>query len=250
VTLLSGRSKETLLPDGQEEKALVGVLNGIAAPPGDGMVIEVHLDIMGASVAFLNKLNHFGFENDPFLDFYPPQYTLHYTGRTRAPHSDVANALRDIRALIAEAIETARAANVRMYVENELVRDIHRFEDSGSARNLSALDDFNFKENGQAGSAKADIHVEFRSGTVPGEVRALLLTKNFYWVRTPSSERFPSEEIATLQTATFDDAHRVYGRLVACPLPACTGIHLEQKLDMIASHPNLPMPVAVEVDHR
>jgi hypothetical protein len=225
----------------------VKMLHGIVAPPGDGMVIEVHLDIMEAPPAFLDRLCESGFEYDPFLEFYPAEYRCHYTGRTRAVPSDVANVLRDIRALTAQVIETAQAADVRMYVESELVRDIHHFPEDNSAHDLSALHDCSFRKTGQAGTAKADIHIEFRSGTVPCEVREFLLARDFYWVRTPSSERFPSEEIATLQTAAFDDAQRVYSRLVACPLPACTGIHLEQKLAMIASHPNLPMPAVVAV---
>jgi len=69
----------------------------------------------------------------------------------------------------------------------------------------------------------------------------------FYWVKTPSSERFPSEEIATIQTSTFHDASVVYSQLVARPLPACTGIHLEQKLAMVASHSNISMPETFEI---
>lgn len=223
------------------------LLNGIDAPSGNGVVIEVHLDIMAAPLTFLNKLNNLGFESDPFADFYPPQYTLHYTGRTRAAQSEVAKVLDGIDGLIGQVFESARASNVRLYVESELVREIHRFEESASARNLSVLDDFKFREIGHPGKAKADIHVEFRSGTVSPEVRRLLIEKSFYWVRTPASNRFPSEEIATLQASVFHDAKQVYSRLVARPLPGCTGIHLEQKLAMIASYPNLPMPMTVEI---
>lgn len=223
------------------------MLNGIVPPPGEGIVIEVHLDIMEAPGSFLCSLNDFGFESDPFLDFYPPDYRFHYTGRTRVLLSDVADTLRHLRSLTAEVIEKAKAANVGMYIETEIVRDIQHFKDDGHVRNLSALNGLSFKKSARLGSAKADIHVEFRSGTVPFDVRNLLLGKAFYWVRTPSSGLFPSEEIATLQTAVFDDAQRVYSRLVTCPLPACTGIHLEQKLEMVASHPDLPMPEVVEI---
>jgi len=222
-------------------------LHGIVAPIGDGVVIEVHLDIMEAPKTFLRFLNGLGFENDPFLDFYPPEYRFHYTGRTRALRSDVGIVLPKIGVLTAQVIEQAKAANVKLYIETELVRDIRHFEDRDSVRNLSALDGLTFKKSGSPGSAKADIHVEFCTGTVPRDVRALLLARDFYWVRTPSSERFPSEEIATLQTAVFDDAQRVYTRLVSYPLPACTGIHLEQKLAMTASHPDLPMPATFKL---
>jgi hypothetical protein len=225
-------------------RKFVVTLHGIVAPTGDGVVIEVHLDIMEVSDTFLQFLNGLGFENDPFLDFYPPEYRFHYTGRTRVLRSDVGAILPEIGLLTNQVIEQARVANIKLYVETELVRDIQHFEDRDSVRNLSALDGITFKKNGPQGSAKADIHVEFCSGTVPSDVRALLLAKDFYWVRTPASERFPSEEIATLQTAVFDDAQRVYTRLVSSPLPACTGIHLEQKLAMTASHPDLPMPAA------
>ena len=223
------------------------VLHGIEAPPGDGKVVEVHLDIMDAPDDFLRRLGEFGFESDPFLDFYPPQYRLHYTGRTRALLNDVRKVISEVRALTAQIIEEAQAVGARMYVEIELVRKIHHFQASASVCNLKGLGGLAFRETPHIGSAKADVHVEFCSGTVPNDVRSLLVDKSFYWVRTPPSDRFPSEEIATLQTSDFDGGHQGYERLVNAPLPACTGIHLEQKLAMIASHPNLPMPAAVEV---
>ena len=40
-------------------------LHGIAAPAGVGMVVDVHLDIMEASPAFLEHLTALGFESDP-----------------------------------------------------------------------------------------------------------------------------------------------------------------------------------------
>ncbi len=70
----------------------MALLHGLVVPLGDGMVIEVHLDIMDLNPAFLRRLNALGFEDDPFLDFYPPEYRFHYTGRTRAcriPHGDI-----------------------------------------------------------------------------------------------------------------------------------------------------------------
>src|SRR5271165_4617766 len=197
------------------------------------MVIEVHLDIMDAPAAFFGRLNALGFEDDPLLDFYPPEYRFHYTGRTRAQQSEVHAVLPGIEELIAQIIKEAREADVRLYAESELVREIHHFRNEDLIRDISALDGIAFRKSSEAGLVKADVHVEFRSGTVPDEVRGLLLSRKFYWVRTPASERFPSEEIATLQASVFHDARQVYDRLVAAPLPACTGIHLEQKLAMI-----------------
>jgi len=225
----------------------LSVLHGLDAPAGEGKVIEVHLDMIDANTAFLGRLNDLGFENDPFLDFYPPEFRFHYTGRTRAHANEIHSKLSILGKLIDEVIEAARKAGVRMYVESELVRDIRHFDNHGSMRGLSALEGIYFRECGPGCLTKADVHVEFRAGTVPDDVRSLLLEKGFYWVSTPISERFPCEEIATLQASIFLDAQHVYDRLVAAPLPACTGIHLEQKLAMIPSHPDLPMPGAMEM---
>jgi hypothetical protein len=224
-----------------------GVLQGLDAPPGNGLVIEVHLDMMEAPVKFLQRLKACGFEDDPFLDFYPAEYRMHFTGRTRAPQSGLHQVLPRIEALIAQTIAEAQEASVRLYAESELVREIRHFSGEDVTRSLAALDGIALRKSRGTGAAKADVHVEFRSGTVPDEVRSLLLDRRFYWVRTPASQRFPSEEIATLQTSTFHDAQQVYDRLVAMPLPACTGIHLEQKLAMIPSHAALPMPGVVEL---
>lgn len=223
------------------------VLYGIEAPSGDGMVIEVHLDIMEAPVAFLDRLRGLGFESDPFLEFYPAAYKFHYTGRTRAASTEVRKALPDINRLIGQVIEEAGEAKIEMYAECELVREIRHFADDGLGRGLSALAGMAFRKGPAESVAKADVHVEFRSGTVPSDLRALLIENEFYWVSTPASERFPAEEIATLQTGLFYDAQQIYERLVAAPLPACTGVHLEQKLLMVPSRPGLPMPGVVEL---
>ena len=225
------------------------LLYGSAAPEGDGVIIEVHLDIMDAPSEFLELLKSLGFEDDPFLEFFPPQYRMHYTGRTRVPRSEVHHALPPLRALVAQVLAAAREAGVRLYAESELVRSICHFEGGGSNRGLRVLDELAFQESPAGAEVKADVHVEFVSGSVPPEVRRLLEAKRFYWVRTPPSERFPSEEIATLQTSTFEGARQVFDRLQASPLPACTGVHLEQKLAMIPSRPDLPMPVVIDVLH-
>lgn len=222
------------------------LLHGITAPPGNGRVVEVHLDIMEAPASFLCKLCELGFQDDPFLEFYPLVYRFHYTGRTRAVQKDLRATLAQIEALVTGVLDAARGAGVRMYAETELVRSVEHLS-ADVARSLSALEAFSFQTNETGKSAKADVHIEFASGTVPVLVRSVLLKSNFYWVRTPASELFPSEEIATLQTSTFAEACLLYDRLIAHPLPACTGIHLEQKLGMLPSHTDLSMPPVTNV---
>lgn len=225
----------------------MALLHGLAAPSGEGTVVEVHLDIMEAPAAFLDRLVDLGFESDPFLDFFPPGYHFHSTGRMRVLPEKLRGELPGIGALIARVVEEARQSNVRMYAECELVRRIDHFSEATAPRSLSALEPIAFKSSSAANGAAADIHVEFRSGTVSPEVRRALLDRRFYWVRTPASDRFPSEDIATVQTSVFQHAQAVYERLVASPLPACTGIHLEQKLAMIRSYPDVPMPEVMEL---
>ena len=225
----------------------MALLHGLVAPSGDGKVVEVHLDIMEASPAFLERLVALGFESDPFLDFFPRGYHFHYTGRVRALPEELRATLSSVDALIAEVMEEARLAEVRMYAECELVRKIDHFAEETAPRSLSALDHIAFKDSKIGTGAAADIHIEFRSGAVPAQVRRLLLDRKFYWVRTPASDRFPSEEIATVQTSSFLDARRVVDRLVASPLPGCTGIHLEQKLAMVKSFPDVPLPGVLEL---
>ena len=57
------------------------LLHGVSAPTGKGTVLEVHLDIQNALPAFGSWLEQIGFENDPFVVFYPPEYSGHMTGR-------------------------------------------------------------------------------------------------------------------------------------------------------------------------
>ena len=228
-------------------RILKKLLHGVVVPPGDGMVVEVHLDIMDAPIEFLRKLRGMGFENDPFVEFFPPQYKLHYTGRARATKRHIRELLNNVDVLTRHLIHEARVVKTRMYVEIELVREIRRLGRLGNPCSVSGLSDFKFQEALLASSIRADVHVEFQTGTVSEEVREFLQNKLFYWVRTPKTQCFPSEEIATLQTSTFGDASKVFKRLLKYPLPACTGLHLEQKLAMIPTHPDLPMPRAVEV---
>jgi len=97
------------------------ILHGVEAPQCEGLVIEVHLDMMDAPAAFLNRLIACGFENDPFLDFYPPGFHFHYTGRTRSLPESVHVALPPINELIADVMKDARNSGVKMYAECELV---------------------------------------------------------------------------------------------------------------------------------
>jgi hypothetical protein len=226
------------------------LLHGLVAPEGDGAVVEVHLDIMDAPSSFLEALGSFGFENDPFLEFFPPGYRHHYTGRMRVALEELRARRPGIDELIAQVIKLAHDSSVRMYAECELVRQIDHFAVDSGSRNHSALDGFEFHCDTAGASSAADIHVEFRSGTVSHAVRKLLLDHQFYWVKTPASPLFPSEEIATVQTSVFARARQVYERLVSVPLPACTGIHLEQKLAMIKSFEDVPLPPVVDVRAR
>jgi hypothetical protein len=228
----------------------MGRFSGIVAPAGDGMVIEVHLDILDAPVAFLHSLTELGFEDDPFLDFHPNEYKYHYTGRTRAAKTEMSAVLGEVAAAVDRILRDAREANVDLYAESELVRQIHYFGDGIPPRGLSGLNDFVFETSLDPTPAKADVHVEFRRGTVPYELHDLLVEKHFYWVVTPASEQFASEEIATLQTSTYQDACQVFDRLVEFPLPASTGIHLEQKLGVVGTRPGLRMPKVTKIASR
>lgn len=221
--------------------------NGIKVPDGGGLVVEVHVDLMGPTPSFVSLLEGFGFENDPFSIFYPEGYTHHLTGRVRATKRGLAQVLNEIARSI-EAI-LAAGADERFYVETELVRDVVHFSGRASepVQLPTPLESFQFSPTGQFGRAKADVHVEFPCGQVTDEVRQYLAGKRFYWVETPQTQYFGPEEIATLQTQTYGSARGVYVALRDCPLPYCTAMHLEQKLQMVASRPGLPMPEVIAV---
>jgi len=223
------------------------VLNGLEAQQGSGSVVEVHLDIMEAPRGFLDRLLAWGFEDDPFLTFYPAAYHFHYTGRTRAAAIDLRSVLSNVNKVIDDVLTEARRLDVRLYAECELVRDIRHFTADRQLRGFAGLHGMAIRKSSSMDGAKADVHVEFVSGTVVEDLRTKLSESGFYWVRTPASDRFPSEDIATLQTSVFRDAQMVFDRLVSKPLPACTGIHLEQKLAMVSSHPDLPLPPVMEL---
>jgi hypothetical protein len=225
----------------------MSLLYGTNAPEGDGLVLEVHLDITQLTPEFELWLEDHGFESDPFLVFFPPQYNHHRTGRTRIAQARLKSFLPEVVALVEEVIVQARKHGVALYAETELVRQTNHFPESASEVPPNALDGIVIRPSSGADAAEADVHVEFLEGTVSNEVKKYLSDKGFYWVSTPRSARFPSEEIATLQTATFDMAKQIYDRLVSNRLSACTGIHLEQKLSMARSEPGLPMPQVMKI---
>ncbi|MDB5204535.1 MAG: hypothetical protein JWP09_563 [Candidatus Taylorbacteria bacterium] len=222
-------------------------LNGINVPEGEGIVLEVHLDLQHTTSAFTAMLNGLGFENDPFATFFPTGYVAHMTGRLRVLQKDLRNLLPRVNSLVAGIIKKAMIAECALYTEVELVREIYRFEPSDGILFNRALDVLKFSGSGKLGGAKSDVHVEFPYGKVPDEVRAYLSEKMFYWVSTPETPHCHAEEIATLQTSTYPAGKRVCDLLVANPLPGCTAIHLEQKLSMTATNFNLVMPEVIMV---
>ena len=226
------------------------LLHGTTAPTGNGTVMEVHLDILTANQSFLDWLESLGFENDPFKDFHPSEYTRHMTGRTRALPRDLHLILPGINALVESIIDKAQAQEFDLYAEIELVRETIHFPRNEAGKINPVLDGMTFRSSGRHGGAKADIHFEFLAGTVPEAVRDYLVSKNFYWVSTPVTQHGLAEEIATLQTTQYRDAKRIFDLLATSPLPFCTGIHLEQKLLMEATKNGLPMPEVIEVNIR
>lgn len=224
------------------------MLHGLQAPDSDGVVLEMHIDSREISPDFVTWLRSKGFENDPFDEFYPPHYDGHMTGRTRISRKQLAARLRDADALATEIV--TKASGFDLFVEVELVLETIHFSGRDSQSFHLVLDELSFRRTGQFGGAEADVHAEWRKGTVPAHVRTYLLSKGFYWVSTPPTRLFPAEEIATLQTTTVAGGRAVFDLLVAHPLPGCTGIHLEHKprrRGMRATRPDLPMPEAIEV---
>lgn len=223
------------------------LLHGILAPVGEGTILEVHLDVQDTTSSFNNWLEGVGFENDPFVIFHPPQYNHHLTGRMRVSPKNLSTVLPKIDTLVTSVISKAQSRGINLYAEVELARETMYFPKLDSSLVNGVLDGLTFRLSGQCGGAKADVHVEFKSGTVSHEVRGYLSRKHFYWVSTPPTVHFPAEEIATLQTLTWQGAKKVYDILCNHPLPDCTGIHLEQKLSMKTTRADLPMPEVIEV---
>lgn len=220
-------------------------LQGIRSS-GDGMIIEVHVDLYRTHPSFNRWLEAQGFEDHPFSVFHPAGYTQHMTGRTRCVRGQLRGALGEINVLLDEILQHGRAFNCPCYVEIELVREVTRFQPQTAAIISHGLDQFKFTPSGVFGTAAADIHVKFRHGEVSEEVRRYLLERQFYWVATCTDPSLP-KEIATLQTATYESAIHVYWELAENPLPRCVAIHLEQKLRMVATHQGLPMPEVIRV---
>jgi hypothetical protein len=223
-------------------------LNGILAPTGEGLIVEVHVDLIDPSPSFRDYLHAQGFEEDPFSIFFPAEYNCHMTGRTRHSQKEPNLTIESVRRLVRRLVNEGKG-ECGFYVETELVRDVARFCGvlGEVSRTGDALDDVQFFATGRHGEAKADVHVEFPLGQVSEEIRRYLTSRQFYWVQAPSTTHFGPEEIATLQTETYASAVTVFQKLRAHPLPGCTAVHLEQKLGMSASRSGLPMPEVIMV---
>ncbi len=221
-------------------------LGGRKKPAGEGMLIEVHVDLLEVKPEFLGLLQRAGFEDHPFTVFHPVGYIHHMTGRLRKPLGEIHDTILEVSSLVNEIVSRGQVAGESLYVETELVRFSEKLPGHVGALKKT-LDRFTFNHTRRQGGAQADIHMKWQPGTVSDEVREYLLSKHFYWVSMPDAPDFPGEEVATLQTQSYACALDVYTTLVAEPLPGCTGIALEQKLAMHATRPDLPMPEVIEV---
>jgi hypothetical protein len=221
--------------------------NGVTAPDGEGMVLEVHLDIQKTTTGFTEWLNTLGFENDPFATFFPVGYIAHMTGRLRVLPKNIKDLLPKVNSLVAGVIQKAISEEHALYAEVELVREVLRFTPMEVMILDKSLDSFHFHRSGKFGGAKSDVHIEFPKGKVPDYVRDYLSSKEFYWVSTPQTVHCGAEEIATLQTTTYEAGRQVVSLLAQRPLPGCTAIHLEQKLSMVSTNYNLAMPEVISV---
>ena len=223
-------------------------LRGVKRPVGDGVLLEIHIDLVRTTQDFSFYLENLGFEDDPFTVFWPEGFAHHMTGRQRCLSQSLKSTLVEAGAFIEKCIQVGREAGLDFYVEVELARETRRFEPESSAPMEGVLDEMRFNPTGTFGNAKGDVHVEFPSGMVTEETRRYLTSKTFYWVTTLETSEFPAEEIATLQTSTYEAARRVYRKLTERPLENCKTVHLEQKLLMAATRPDLPMPETIDVE--
>lgn len=222
--------------------------HGVTAPAGEGIVLEVHLDLAAVIPAFERFLRDRGFEDDPFSAFKPEWCTRHMTGRTRVRGRRLSTLLPVVNAAVGDVLAKARECGIDLYVEVELVRGVWRAREVQPKMDWrDALAGFRFRPTGRLGGSRADIHVEFPTGEVAPEVRGYLVERQFYWVATPMTRHCPPEEIATLQPTSYTAARQVYQALVRMPLPNCSAIHLEQKLRMEATSPALTMPEVISV---
>jgi hypothetical protein len=222
---------------------------GIQAPAGKGVVLEVHADLIQPGAGLLQELGDLGLEQDPFQNFYPKGYTHHFTGRLRVGKSQLKSTLDAVVPCLGSLVETW-GQREEFYFELELVRNTRHFALGDRGDLGGQLDNFVFADTGLQGKAKADVHVEFAAGTVLPEVQQYLESKLFYWVATPLTVHFGPEEIATLQTVEFNQGQQIYEALSRYPLPFCTAVHLEQKLGMFSSKPDLLMPEVITVSKK
>lgn len=223
------------------------LLNGIRPPHEDLETIESHWDLIDPKPEMIALLRKYGYEDDPFSVFFPPQYTHHLTGRVLVPKHLVPFVMVELREMRDFLLEKMRACGAEGYCEIELVKgDVsipveHRLL-------VPMLDDLSFRPVDSV--CGADIHIEFNDGTVTSAVRSYLASKGAYWVKCPDTTHFPAEEIATFQVSAFSGGKAVFERLVEKPLPYQKRIILEMKpkLDgMRGTRPDLPMPEIIEV---
>lgn len=223
------------------------ILHGVPRPTGEGLIVEVHIDAIAKADA-MEWCKEYGFEDDPFSIFHPSQYTHHMTGRARVSQKQLGAFLMKIEALTTSVIVEAQLRGIALYTEVEIVRESRSFRPQERTF-VPVLDKLSiFPTFGKP--CGADVHIEWETGTVSQEVNEYLKRSGFYWVRTPKTSHFPSEQIATLQAATFRGAKDVFDRIAANPFPWMTGMHLEQKpprIGMRGTTINMPMPDVMDV---
>jgi hypothetical protein len=222
-------------------------LLGLTPPAGEGYVVEVHLDMQNDHPSFATIVGELGFEDDPFEVFFPAGYQRHMTGRIRTTKKKLPIVIPQVRDLVDHVVTEAKNHDVDLYAEIEIVREKQPFITNDSSVEEGVLDGIDLQPTDQFGGADADIHLKFRAGTVSSRVRAYLESKCFYWVMTPATELFPSKEIATLQTDSLGGAKLIYRLLLETPFANALGIQLEQKLGMVPTRKDLPMPRVIKV---
>jgi hypothetical protein len=222
-------------------------LFGLTPPNDKGETIEVHLDIQNDSPSFMKVMEEYGFEDDPFEIFFPAGYQRHMTGRICVPKKKLAVIVPKVKDLVEHVITEAKNHDLDLYAEIEILRARYPFVMNDALVEDGVLDCIELLPTDQFGAADADIHLEFLAGAVSSQTRSYLESKGFYWVKTPATKLFPSEEIATLQTDTLGGAKQIFQILIERPLAKATCIHLEQKLAMLSTRKGLAMPQVIRV---
>lgn len=207
------------------------------------ITIEAHVDVCAVNPLLEGLLFTQGFEPDPFLVFYPTGYQGHYTGRFKTDKKSLKTEVALIRKCLSELGNQLTEMGIRGYIELEIVSSFSKI--TSDKMMTAPLAEFTFTR-GIRGGARCDIHLEFLTATVIPEVRSYLEDRAFYWVKTPVTPYFPSEEIATLQVTSLSMGQKIFTELLRHPLPGSRACHLEQKVCM---YPVLgaTMPAGVHV---